>query len=237
MTQICPHCGNLNDDAVKFCMNCGNPMVPPVVPPGTNVTPPPGRVLPAAPPGPNNVFRIMAIAAVAIIVILAALYFLHASGIVRIFRVSAPAVTPRLTPVATSSVTTATPLPETTPAMLIPTVITSITGTPVTSPNPTKAVLCPYDRRACDNNCTDIMTDRSNCGACGVPCGSSQICQQGICMARCTDEETSCPGGCHNLSYDAQNCGACGNACPGGLACNKSVCAPTLATTIPTYTG
>jgi hypothetical protein len=81
------------------------------------------------------------------------------------------------------------------------------------------------------------MTDRTNCGDCGVSCSSSQICQQGICMAICTYQEASCFDGCHDLSYDAENCGACGNSCPVGLVCNKSVCAPPLPTAIPTYVG
>ena len=237
MVQLCPRCGNTNDDAVKFCTNCGNPLDPRVVQSVRSATPSPGLVLPVAPPGSKKSFRIITIAVVAIIVILAALYFLQASGIVRTFPFLIPAVTPRITPVATSYVTIATPLPETTPTMVITTGIATITGTPITSPAPTKAVVCPSDRRACDNSCTDIMTDQSNCGACGVPCSSSQTCVQGICMVGCTDDETSCTDGCHDLMYDAQNCGACGNSCPVGLACNKSVCAPTLATAIPTYSG
>jgi hypothetical protein len=237
MTQPCPRCGNTNDDAAKFCTTCGNPLDQMIVQPVTSATPQLVLMSPTAPPGPDNAFRLMVIAVVAIIVILAALSFLQASGIVRTFPFLSPAVTPRITPVAISSVTTDTSLPETTPARQITPAVAAITGTPVTSPPPTKAVVCPSDRRTCDNKCTDIMTDQNNCGACGVPCGSSQTCLQGICLAGCTDEETSCPNGCHNLSYDAQNCGACGNSCPVGLACNKSVCAPTLATTIPTYSG
>jgi hypothetical protein len=237
MRQLCPRCGNTNDDAVKFCTNCGNPLDQMVVRPVTSATQSPVLVSPPAPPGPNYAFRIIAFAVVTVIVILTVLYFLQASGIVRAFPFFSQAVTPRITPVATSYVTIDTPLPQTTPALAITTVITTITGTPVTTPAPTKSVVCPYDRRVCDNHCTDIMTDQSNCGACGVPCGYPQTCLQGICMAGCTNEETSCPDGCHDLSYDAQNCGACGNSCPIGLDCNKSVCAPTLATTIPTYSG
>lgn len=237
MTRICPRCGNQNNDGVNFCTSCGNPLALPAFQSETIVTPSRGTMSPAASPGPKSTLKIIALAAVAIIVIVTALYLLQAAGIVRIFPFLSPIGTPRITPVVTSYVIVDTLLPETTLSIGIITVVTTVTGSPVTSPIPTKAVVCPSDRRACSANCTDIMTDSSNCGACGIPCSSSQICQQGICLTRCTSGETSCSDGCRDLLYDAQNCGTCGNSCPVGLACNKSVCAPTLVTTIPTYAG
>jgi hypothetical protein len=114
---------------------------------------------------------------------------------------------------------------------------TTAADTPVPRPTTTKSVVCPSDRRACGANCTDIMTDDNNCGACGVSCSSEKTCQQGVCLARCRYDETGCADGCHNLSYDSQNCGTCGNICPVGLACNRSICAPPLTTVIPTYIG
>jgi hypothetical protein len=108
---------------------------------------------------------------------------------------------------------------------------------PGTSPTPTKAVSCPSDRRACGTNCTDLMTDRDNCGDCDVSCFPGQICQTGRCLGECSFGESSCFDGCYNLSYDAQNCGTCGNTCPFGLVCNRSVCSPPVTTVIPTYSG
>ena len=237
MTRICPRCGDQNNDGVNFCTSCGNPLATTAFQPETSATPPQGTMSPAAPPGPKSTFKIIVLAAVAIIVIVTVLFLLQAFGIVRIFPFLSPTGTPRITPVATSYVMVDTPLPETTPFIGITTAVITLMKSPYAYPIPTKAVVCPSDRRACGANCTDIMTDSSNCGTCGTPCSSSQICQQGICLTRCTSGESSCSDGCRDLSYDPQNCGACGNSCPVGLACNKSVCAPTLVTTIPTYAG
>jgi hypothetical protein len=237
MTRICPRCGNQNNDGVNFCTSCGNPLASPAFQSDTIATPSRGTMSPAASPGPKSTFKIIALAAVAIIVIVTALFLLQAAGIVRIFPFLSQTGTPRITPVVTSYVIVDTPLPETPPATVLTVVVTSITASPVPSPTPPPVIICPSDRRACNTNCTDILTDRSNCGACGVPCNFSQICRQGMCMETCPTDQASCFNGCHNLSYDAQNCGACGNSCPVGLACNKSVCAPTLPTTIPTYAG
>jgi hypothetical protein len=238
MTRICPRCGNPNDDAVRFCTSCGNPLVPQAGQPVPAAVPSPGQVPPAAPSGQSRTFRNTVIAAVVIIVILAALYFLQASGTIRIFPSAAPAVTPQVTQAVTSFVTTGTPLPDTTtPVQLITTAITIVTRSPVTSPTTTKALVCPSDRYPCGAVCRDIMTDRNNCGGCNVSCTGRESCQQGHCMARCSDTETSCPDGCHDLQYDTLNCGICGNICPVGLVCNKSVCTPPLKTIIPTYLG
>jgi hypothetical protein len=161
-------------------------------------------------------------------------------GIAGILPSSKPPVTTHtiVTPIVTSDVVRETPSPEPT---FVPTedlsLTTTIPDTSSTSPPPTKALVCPSDRRSCGANCTDIMTDRDNCGACGVACTSSQICQMGECLRKCSVGETRCFDGCHDLFYDAQNCGTCGNACPVGLTCNKSVCSPPLPTTIPTYSG
>lgn len=224
MTRICPRCGNGNDDAVKFCTSCGNTLVPlagqPV--PATNSS-----------PGGKSVLKIIAIVVTVIMVILAALYFLQASGTISIFPRHAPAVNPEATPIVTSFIVTETPPPETT----TPVPETTNVTTPVTTRTTVKALACPSDRFACSGECRNLMTDHDNCGACNVSCNNTQICQEGKCMARCADSQTSCFDGCHDLRYDPQNCGFCGNACPTGLGCNQSVCSPTLVTTIPTYTG
>jgi hypothetical protein len=224
MTRICSRCGNLNHDEVKYCISCGNPLVPQA-----------GRSVPATTPFPGNgsVLKYIAIAAVAIIVIIAVLVFLQVSGTITILPRAEPAVTPVATPTTTSYVITETPPPDTaTPVSETTTIITS-----VVTPTTIKALVCPSDRFACSGECRDLMTDNNNCGGCNVTCTITEICQQGHCTARCADTETSCFDGCHDLRFDAQNCGLCGNACPTGLECNWSVCSPALVTTIPTYIG
>jgi hypothetical protein len=237
MTQKCPLCGKPNDDEVRFCTFCGNLLILIAGQPMTTTIPPPAQVSPAAQPGQNSIIRIIAIAAIAIIVILAGLYFLQASGTLKFFPPVAPAITLQVTPTAPSNKMRGTSLPETTtPVPVITPDITNVTE----SSNPpamTKARVCPSDRHACGANCMDIMTSQDNCGGCNITCASSQVCVQGHCMTGCSVGETSCFDGCHDLLNDAQNCGTCGNTCPGGLECNRSRCSPPLPTVIPTYLG
>ena len=240
MSKICPQCGNLNDDDKRFCTTCGNPFVVPADQYRSSAPPQIGPVAAAAQPDPNRLIRILAMAGIAVIVIIIIFLVLTHSGIAGILPSSKPPVTTPMidTPQVTSGILLETPSPE---PILVQTenlsLTTTVPDTSSTSPTLTKAPVCPSDRRACGANCTDVQTDRANCGACGVSCSSSQVCQMGQCTMRCYAGETRCFDGCHNLLYDAQNCGTCGNACPVGLTCNISVCAPTLPTTIPTYAG
>jgi hypothetical protein len=188
-------------------------------------------------PDPN---RMLKIAGVAVIAIIAVVLIITGPGIAGILPSSTPPVTtPAVTtPAVVTYPVTDTPSPElTTVPAEPPSLSATANETSTPGPTPTGPVTCPSDRRACGLNCTDIMTDVENCGACGTPCDPSQTCQQGACLAQCAWGTSSCFDGCHDLAYDSQNCGACGNICPVGLSCNKSVCSPPLKTVIPTYIG
>jgi hypothetical protein len=240
MSKICPQCGNLNDDDKRFCTTCGNSLISPADQSGSSAVPQTGPVEAGAQPDPNRLIRILAGAGIAIIVIIILFSLLTNPGIAGILPSSKPPVTTHTigSPTVTSDVVRKTPSPEPTPAPAEElSLTTSIPDTSSTSPPPTKALVCPSDLRSCGATCTDITTDRDNCGACGVACSSSQVCQMGECMRKCSAGETRCFDGCHDLFYDAQNCGTCGNSCPVGLTCNKSVCSLPLPTTIPTYSG
>ncbi|MBN9166619.1 MAG: hypothetical protein BGO98_40255 [Myxococcales bacterium 68-20] len=82
------------------------------------------------------------------------------------------------------------------------------------------------DRRNCDGNptngCETLITDVTNCGACGRQCAEGQICDEGKCKPRCESWglPDECPHPqlptsaiCTDLRTDDQNCGACGNVC------------------------
>ncbi|RRT85559.1 hypothetical protein B296_00005213 [Ensete ventricosum] len=56
----------------------------------------------------------------------------------------------------------------------------------------------------CKNHCRNVLSDRNNCGACGVRCGFGQLC---------------CKGKCTAVAYDVNNCGKCGAVCQPGLRC------------------
>ncbi len=75
-------------------------------------------------------------------------------------------------------------------------------------------------KACCGGECTNLDTDKKNCGRCGNGCiGATEQC---------------CTGTCVDTATDPNNCGACNYTCPGGkcregkCACaSDSDCAPT----------
>jgi len=240
MTRKCPRCGDEDEGAVRFCTSCGYPLVPSDSRTGTATIQQSAQIPSAAPASRDNGYRVITIAVIIVVVILAALYFLQVSGTLRIFASATSMDTQKAaaSPQPTSSIIVEDPTPALTKKPSdTPVGATIVSEIPKTSPTVTKVPVCPSDRQACGGICTDTMTDSSNCGGCSVSCTITETCLQGRCMPRCADGETSCADGCHDLLFDAGNCGFCGNACPVGLTCNNSVCAPPVKTAIPTYMG
>ena len=97
---------------------------------------------------------------------------------------------------------------------------------------PDTGIVCKTGTNRCGNGCADYTTDLRNCGACGHPCGTSQVCQASQC--RCQDGTTTCGGSCVVTEYDTQNCGGCGKRCASGEVCENSTCktACTIGTSI-----
>jgi len=65
--------------------------------------------------------------------------------------------------------------------------------------------------------------DPKNCGACGVACSASQICQGGKCQCPLSAAD-ACGDSCTTLATDAENCGACGSSCGSQRACSAGKC-------------
>jgi len=42
--------------------------------------------------------------------------------------------------------------------------------------------ICGTGLKCCSQTCTNILTDNSNCGFCGVTCGGGQTCVSGTCV-------------------------------------------------------
>jgi hypothetical protein len=82
--------------------------------------------------------------------------------------------------------------------------------------------------------CTDLYTDRANCGACGKTCAATEFCGGGVCMplaqVACQAGTVACldPSGqklfCTVLANDPRNCGSCGTVCPSGDVCMNNLC-------------
>ena len=75
--------------------------------------------------------------------------------------------------------------------------------------------------------------DPNHCGACGVACSVSQICQGGKCRCPLSASD-ACGDNCTTLSKDPQNCGTCGSSCGSERACDAGKCV-CKSTTQPDY--
>ena len=101
---------------------------------------------------------------------------------------------------------------------------------------------CPAGNRWCATKsvlpgvygygCADVLTDSSNCGACGNVCPGGGSCVEGACQSVCPTGEIWCPevvgilpmSGCTNPDNDSSNCGGCGLVCPSGTVCMSGSC-------------
>ena len=86
---------------------------------------------------------------------------------------------------------------------------------------------CPgLSQTRCSSRCTNLTSDRNNCGACNILCG--QTCENGQCTSApsvsCDPRMTACSGVCADLMTDKGNCGNCGYACDGQKICQNGVC-------------
>lgn len=64
--------------------------------------------------------------------------------------------------------------------------------------------------------CTSLLVDARNCGACGQDCGEAGTCEDGACQCEGGADVAACDGSCVDLDSNASHCGACGNGCPPG---------------------
>ncbi len=80
---------------------------------------------------------------------------------------------------------------------------------------------CPAEQ-TCGEQCVDLLTDSTHCGACGEACPEGQSCEEGMCV--CDAPFTLCGTGCVDLLYDLVHCGACDNLCKGGSTCKEGDC-------------
>jgi len=93
--------------------------------------------------------------------------------------------------------------------------------------------------------CTDVGSDRNNCGMCGNVCppvtNAAPACSSGNCSFVCNVNFRDCNGnpadGCEtNIFTNPLNCGACGVVCQGGASCQNGFCvAPPQIQVVPAF--
>lgn len=83
-------------------------------------------------------------------------------------------------------------------------------------PAPEIEIVVQFESTPCDvcgNDCVDLDSDPSHCGACNAGIGAGQVCRDG--QPACEDELlTICANECVDLRTDRQNCGMCGVTVP-----------------------
>jgi hypothetical protein len=75
---------------------------------------------------------------------------------------------------------------------------------------------------------TNVLSDPTNCGACGNSCGPAGICVQASCACSCPAGLVVCgssPCSCVDIATDPAHCGACDTPCPAGAQCIAGLCA------------
>jgi hypothetical protein len=78
-----------------------------------------------------------------------------------------------------------------------------------TSAHCTSCAACPATGPTCcaeSGGCTDRMTDRNNCGACGNVCAAGEECMGGACL-------TNCGGTWVDTQTNRNHCGECSHRC------------------------
>lgn len=88
---------------------------------------------------------------------------------------------------------------------------------------------CAVDETVCGGVCSNVQSDRDNCGRCGMQCGDGLVCSLGACVEGCQDGRTNCAGTCVDLTTDEANCGGCSAAdpqhmCTADQTCTNGVC-------------
>src|SRR5689334_22913986 len=84
---------------------------------------------------------------------------------------------------------------------------------------------CPTERPAGGGGAwVNLMSDRSNCGACGNAGAGGVQCVGGKCVLPCGAGRTACGDACVDTAMDPLHCGACFTRCAAGEACASGKC-------------
>ncbi len=75
---------------------------------------------------------------------------------------------------------------------------------------------CSGTQEYCEDTCTDVSSDRYNCGGCGITCTSSQTCSEGKCVTGSTGSTCS---SCRNSAL-ANGCSTYHSTCEADFDCS-----------------
>jgi hypothetical protein len=68
---------------------------------------------------------------------------------------------------------------------------------------------CATEETICSGACSNLKSDRDNCGACGRQCGDGLVCASGECVEGCAGGLVNCGNACVDPASDNDNCGGC----------------------------
>jgi len=91
------------------------------------------------------------------------------------------------------------------------------------------AANCSAEETVCSGACSNLNSDRDNCGACGNQCGDGLVCSFGQCVEGCDNGLVNCAGTCTDPAIDEANCGGCSatdpsHTCRDDQTCTGGVC-------------
>jgi glucosylceramidase len=104
--------------------------------------------------------------------------------------------------------------------------MTGTSGTTGSTGTAGSGLFCAGGQTLCGSDCADTTADKDNCGGCGIPCSTGQICQAGQCQ--CQDGLMDCNGSC--VVSNGDHCGSCANACSATEVCSNGNCVDTSLT-------
>lgn len=84
---------------------------------------------------------------------------------------------------------------------------------------------CGQDFASCNGLCVNVLSDATNCGACGVACAAGEVCDLGGCALNCAGGSTKCGNACVDVQNDPAHCGNCDTTCAAGEVCDNGTCA------------
>ncbi|MDD1683562.1 MAG: hypothetical protein LUO98_06985 [Methanoregula sp.] len=85
-------------------------------------------------------------------------------------------------------------------------------------------IRCNFNERCCNGNCTKACTSTGSTGECAAGCPGGSFCYNRGCWGECPNGTVTCNRACVRIGFDSDNCGDCGIQCPANTHCLSGTC-------------